>query len=273
MNSSDDPPGAASLTLVPPSPVTDRIIVDVRAAPPPGAAGRRPFDVSVFIDHEAPDHLLHQACVEASPAGAALVQFRWPTAGHAGEHQLIVRARNGSATLRATKPLRILPSTQRSTGRIDGAWAGFYHWSESEGRMWNSQIKLMTDAHWRALALAMHRAGMDIVVIQESVRNQAYVGHHRIPEEGYHGRAFYPSRLHPGRMVIAAMDPIEAMLDAADEHGMLVFLGCGNYAWFDFTAHSLQWHLDLADELFALYGHHPSFYGWYVGEEIHGGLV
>ena len=53
---------------------------------------------------------------------------------------------------------------------------------------------------------------------------------------------------------------------------MAVFPGVGLYAWFDFTPDSLQWHLDVIAELWEMYGHHASFYGWYVSEEVHGVL-
>ncbi len=35
---------------------------------------------------------------------------------------------------------------------------------------------------------------------------------------------------------------------------------------------SLRWHKQVARELWERYGHHPSFYGWYVSEEQDGGL-
>jgi hypothetical protein len=40
------------------------------------------------------------------------------------------------------------------------------------------------------------------------------------------------------------------------------------FAWFDFTAESLCWHLNIMKELYDLYSHHPSFYGWYISEEM-----
>ncbi len=88
----------------------------------------------------------------------------------------------------------------------------------------------------------------------------------------YDGRAFYPSGLYPGRMPLAARDPIEAVLRAADRCGMHVLLGVGLFAWFDFSEQSLEWHRRVARELFQRYGGHASFYGWYVSEEIMGDL-
>lgn len=73
-------------------------------------------------------------------------------------------------------------------------------------------------------------------------------------------------------MPLAARDPIEAVLRAADRCGMHVLLGVGLFAWFDFSEQSLEWHRRVARELFQRYGGHASFYGWYVSEEIMGDL-
>ncbi|MCR6722176.1 MAG: DUF4434 domain-containing protein [Chitinophagaceae bacterium] len=62
------------------------------------------------------------------------------------------------------------------------------------------------------------------------------------------------------------------MLSAADEYGMHVWMGVGLFAWFDFSPASLEWHKIVAQELWDKYGHHPSFYGFYVSEEMGGSL-
>src|SRR5437773_968926 len=160
----------------------------------------------------------------------------------------------------------------RSTKKIDGAFMGFYHWSETEGKHWNNDLKKMTDNQWKELVDAQHNLQMNIIVMQELFRNQMYVGEHSIEKEGYKGLAYYPSKLFAGRMPIAAKDPVEAVLSEADKNGMNVFIGVGMYAWFDFTAGSLLWHKKVAQELWDRYGHHPSFYGWYISEEMDGGL-
>ncbi|MGB9809451.1 MAG: DUF4434 domain-containing protein, partial [Caldanaerobacter sp.] len=84
--------------------------------------------------------------------------------------------------------------------------------------------------------------------------------------------AFYPSKIYPERFDIAAKDPVEAILSAADECEMNVFLGVGLFAWFDFSEESLKWHKRVTEELFEMYGHHKSLYGWYISEEMFGSL-
>ena len=73
-------------------------------------------------------------------------------------------------------------------------------------------------------------------------------------------------------MPIVAKDPVEAILDEADRLGMSVMLGVGMFAWFDFTEESLKWHENVAEELWNRYGHHDSFYAFYISEECAGNL-
>lgn len=54
----------------------------------------------------------------------------------------------------------------------------------------------MTDDHWREMIRSMHKIEMDMVVIQEVFRHQAYIGSSTTVED-YPGKAFYPSKLYP----------------------------------------------------------------------------
>ena len=266
------PPGEVSLTLIPPSPVTDKITLDVRTAVWNQSAEAQTFDVAVFVDQEDPANLLHSESLHLDANTCKGTKFRWSTDGYAGQHTLILVAKSDTHTHRTTQPIQVLASDIRSTRQIDGAWFEFYHWSEAEGRPWNKEIRKTTDSEWREMIAAMHHIGMDIVIVQEVFRNQKYVGKHKIETEGYGGEAYYPSKLYSQRKDIGAKDPLGAVLAEADKHGMHVMLGVGLYAWFDFTPASLLWHKQVAGELWERYGHHPSFYGWYVSEEIAGNL-
>jgi hypothetical protein len=130
----------------------------------------------------------------------------------------------------------------------------------------------MTDTDWRELVRGMHAIGMNVIVNTMLFQNFTHYDRHSMETDGYPGKAYYPSRLYAARMPIASSDPLEAILSEADKHGMHVFPGIGVYAFFDFTPASLNWHKQVADEVFARYGHHQSFYGWYVSEEILGNL-
>jgi len=262
---------SSSLTIIPPSPVTDKITLSIRGA----VKNQNSFPVTVkakfYLDENAESSLLHQERMQISPTSARGIYFDWPTTGQAGEHRIIFSVESEDGNQSAEQLLKIYRGDQRSTGMINGAWSGFYMWG-NEGMLWMEELVKMTDTQWREMVRAMNEIGMNILVIQEMFRNQEYVDAHNMDEEGYKGKAFYPSALFPGRMNITSKDPLEAILSAADDYGMHVFIPVGIYAWFDYSEGSLQWHKKVASELWERYGHHPSFYGWYISEEIHGWL-
>jgi hypothetical protein len=159
-----------------------------------------------------------------------------------------------------------------SSKLLDGCWIDLYHWSEDEGRWFNKALKELTEEDWKDQIRSMARVGIRGIVIQNLFYINEYVGTNSLTLENYHGEAFYPSELYPGRYDIRAKDVLRAILEAADECGMHVLIGVGLFAWFDFSAVSLEWHKRVARELFDMYGHHSSFYGYYVSEEIPGSL-
>lgn len=270
---SGGPKPEISLTLIPPSPITDQITLDVRAGIWNHTAKRKSITVSFYLDKESPKNLLHTEDILVAANENSGVKFRWSTKNHAGNHKIILVTKDGKKILHKEKPMQIIASNIRSTRTIDGAWFGFYHWSEAEGKYWNAELKKATDAQWEEMMRDQSKLDMNIIVIQDVVRNpDAYAGKHNIETEGYKGLPYYPSDIISGQFPLAAKDPLEAVLKSADENGMNVFVGVGSYAWFDFTHGSLEWHKKLADELWKKYGHHESFYGWYVSEEQDGGL-
>lgn len=260
---------AVSLTVIPPSPVTSRIIMSLRGSAVNNSDSACDFELSFRAGTET----VYSSTVKSvQPGKAAAAYFRLPTAKYVGKQKFSFFAKGGGQEYSASEDIEVIESDLRSPNILGGAWNGIYHWSEQEGRLWNSDIKKLTDEQWREQVRGMHEIGLDIIVIQETWRNQEYCGKHNIPETGYKGRAYYPSELYPGRMPISAEDPLEAVLSQADELGMKVFPGVGLYAWFDYTKDSLEWHKKVASELWKIYGHHKSFYGFYVSEESCGDL-
>ena len=261
------------LELIPPSPVTDKVILDIRGAVENNTASDQQYSLSLYLDHESATTLLHGEKVKIAAHGNAGIYYRHSTESWTGKHRIILVVASPNEKIRATRDVEVLSSAIRSTRTVDGAWVGIAHWSEEEGRHWNSTIRKLTEDDWRQQIDGMHGIGMDTVVIQESFRNQEYYGRNTIPNTGYKGLAYYPSELFSGRAQVTARDPLEAILSEADRLQMNVFLGVGMYAWFDFSAPSLEWHKKVAEELWHRYGHHPSFYGWYVSEETYGSLI
>ena len=260
------------LTLIPPGRVTDKITLDIRAGIVNHGDTPRSMNASVYLNVESPDSLLSCTIVNIPPHGAKELRADLPTANLYGNNRVIFTVTDQDGTYRMEKEFTVVPSYIRSTRLIDGAFIGLYHWSEEEGRHWNQDVRQMTCDQWREMIRSMHAVGMDIVVLQELFRNQAYVGDHSLTVSNYSGKAFYPSRLYPGRMDIACDDPVEAILSECDSLGMNVMMGVGMFAWFDFTPESLQWHKDVSRELWDMYGHHPSFYSFYISEECAGNL-
>jgi hypothetical protein len=260
------------ITLIPPAFITDQIDLDIRAGIQNEQETLLKATVTFYLNEENEKGKLHSEEITLSGKTAKGLQFSMPAKGHVGKNKVLVIVAGKGFTTKVEKDIEIVSAATRSTKTIGGAWISFYHWSETEGKMWNPAIKNLTDSQWMEMVSGMHEVGMDIIVIQESFRNQAYVGGHDIDTNGYKGKAFYPSKLYPDRMPIAAKDPVEAVLTRADQLGMHVFMGVGMYAWFDYTKGSLNWHKKVAKELWDNYHQHPSFYGFYVSEEGMGSL-
>ncbi|MDQ7949108.1 MAG: DUF4434 domain-containing protein [Pedobacter sp.] len=260
------------LSLIPPTQITNLVNLDIRAGLKNKSANATTVEVTLYLNAEKPENIIHQAKLELAAHAADFVKFSMPTKDKVGMNKIILKVKGDGFEARKEKEVEIVASTVRSNKKIGGAWISFYHWSEEEGKMWNPALKKMTDEQWKELVRSMHELGMDIIVIQESFRNQEYVGKHNMDRTGYTGKAFYPSKLFPARMPIAAKDPIEAVLSEADQLGMHVMMGVGMYAWFDYTPGSLAWHKKVAQELYEMYGQHNSFYGFYVSEEGMGSL-
>ncbi len=265
--------GGVSLTLIPPSTVSDKINLDIRAGLKNNTAKERKFYLEFYLDKVGDGSLLHKASVTLLPDTVAEVKFRWNTSGYAGEREIILKVESGAGDTILNKNIQILPSEMPSTKRIDGAFTGFLHWSEAEGKHWNDELRKATASQWAEMIDAQDKLGMNILVVQTVYHNPAMYAHkHTMERDGYTGVPFYPSALYPGRADIAARDPLEDVMAQADKRGVNVFVGIGMYAWFDFSKESLKWHEEVAKEIWEKYGHHPSFYGWYISEEQDGGL-
>lgn len=262
---------SVSLALVPPARLTDQVVLEVRAAIR-GSENRQEAMVSFYLDRETPKGLLHRERVVVTAGTPASVRFRLLTKGQEGHHNIIVVAEMGSKRWKSKQAIQIVRSPCRSPGTIDGAWINFSHFSEKEGERWLKELHKMTEADWREHVRDMHEIGMDTVVIHEVFRSKPSQGQHTMSTTGYSGRAFYPSKLYAAHTDITSRDPVEAVLSEADGLEMHVFIGVGMYAGFDYSLGSLEWHKRVASELWERYGHHRSFYGWYVPETARGDL-
>lgn len=184
--------------------------------------------------------------------------------------EFLFKSYSSNNSIKRTVNYQIIDSQQNSTTLIDGCWVSLYHWSEDEGRWFNPDLKKLANEDWKEQIYAMNHIGIKGIVIQNVFDSDKYVEQHNMTVQTYNGKAYYPSKLYKERVPITADNPIEAILQAADEVGMSVLLGVGLYAWFDFSKESIEWHKEVTIELNKMYGHHQSLYGWYISEEMFG---
>lgn len=262
----------ASLALIPPSPITREVNLDIRVSAYNDSEQTRLATLTVYLDEEKGKNLLHQKEVRLPSGTAAGTAFRWSAKAHPGRHRILLVVKSQDGVQRVEQPIEIIDSRVRSTHRLGGAWMDIYHHDEHEGKPFNEELARMTDDDWRQLVRAMHATEQNLLVITMMFQNFAHRGKHSFTPKDYPGKAYYPSRLYSARMPIASRDPLETIMAEADKLGMQVMPGVGNYAFFDYTPDSLQWCTNVADELWQQYGHHRSFYGWYLSHEQCGPL-
>ncbi|AQQ72274.1 hypothetical protein SMSP2_02656 [Limihaloglobus sulfuriphilus] len=259
--------------MLPPGRVSSIVPIEVRAGFMNGLNDDAGAGISFYLNGKDSENMVYSRQVEIEAGGTELVKFNLETKGLTGKNKLFALVtQNGKIVESVEKDFSIVETGVRSTRMIDGSWCGICHWSDIEGARWQDDIKKMTAADWHQMVSSMHECGVEVIVIQEIFRHQEYACKHDIPRKGYKGEAFYPSQLYPGRVDVACPDALKAILEKAQELGMYVFVGIGMYAWFDFTPESLEWHKQVAQEVWRLYGGYESFYGWYVSEEAYGSL-
>ncbi|MGA2635893.1 MAG: DUF4434 domain-containing protein [Terracidiphilus sp.] len=139
---------------------------------------------------------------------------------------------------------------------ISGSWFEFQHHSTVEGVDWNPACARFTTAQWEAKIQEIAEAGLDYLVLMATA---------------VYYRSFYKTSIYP-QWKLACPDPLEAVLSAADKYKIKFFIGAGFYGdWesdkviSDPVAYKKR--LQSLGELVHLYGHHPSFYGWYWPDE------
>ena len=138
-----------------------------------------------------------------------------------------------------------------------GSWFEFEHHNQPEGKYWNPALSKFTKEQWKAKIKEMYEAGMEYLILLSVA---------------YEGKTFYPSKLQP-QHDYACADPLEAVLEAADECGVKFFVS--NDFWSDWTKPWIAvkdeaiWKLREKgmEEVAEKYAHHKSFYGWYYPHE------
>lgn len=144
---------------------------------------------------------------------------------------------------------------------ITGSWFEFRHHSPAEGKYWNDTCRTFTAEQWREKVREASLLGLRYLVLM----NTAIV----YDDDAY---CYFDTDIYPFADMECA-DPLGALLSAADEEGIRVFVSCGFYGNWTKPAENMK--SDVVREkaframrqLWDRYGEHPSFYGWYFPDE------
>ncbi len=124
------------LTLIPPGTITDKVDLDIRAGIVNQGNSSETYGVSIYLDEENDEALLHYSSITLGSGEATAVKYVMKTEDLDGWHRIIldVTTADGKNAGKISKDFEVIESDIRSTRLIDGAWAGIYHWSEEEGK-------------------------------------------------------------------------------------------------------------------------------------------
>jgi hypothetical protein len=251
------------MTVVPPGPVSSHTQVEVRVAARNHTPRAAKFEVIVTVDSVAGKSLpIKRIPFEVAPHGQEFKTVRFAAEQFIGKNQVRCRV-TGEADFESTHewPLHVVPSKTRALPLIQFGWIdpGAVAAPQSPGR------PAMTEHELRAAIDRYHAAGVNGLIIT-------------YPEyicSG--GGAYYPSRVFANYPRPAAFDIVGTILNQASKNSQHVFVGLGRgpdetLTWTGFDdpdrkKAASEFSMKTAVELWQLYGHEPSFYGWYLTHE------
>ena len=146
---------------------------------------------------------------------------------------------------------------------IDGTWFEFYHHSQVEGTYWNPACRAFTEDQWREKLTEIRDLGMEYVVLM--CTSLCYSDR---------GESYFPGGPFPFPEEMACKDPMGVLFRQCDALGLKLFVSCGFYGDWTRARDNMvspqvrQRAYGAMEELYALYGGHSSFYGWYLPDEI-----
>ena len=144
---------------------------------------------------------------------------------------------------------------------ISGSWFEFRHHSPAEGKYWNDTCRTFTAEQWHKKVAEIATLKMKYLVLM----NTAIV----YDDDEY---CYFDTDIFPFADM-ECKNPIEALLSAADEYGIKVFISCGFYGNWTKPGENMksgsvrERAFRAMRQLWEKYGSHPSFYGWYFPDE------
>lgn len=126
------------LSLIPPGTITDKVDLDVRAGIVNKGTSAESYNIYMYLGDPSEEHLLLNESVTLNPGENYQSKYILETEGMVGKNEVSLKivTADGKEISKASE-FEVVKSDIRSTRLIDGAWAGLYHWSEEEGKLWN----------------------------------------------------------------------------------------------------------------------------------------
>lgn len=263
------PPIAVRMAVVPAGPVSDQTRVEVRLGLENRTNATHDVAVQVFIDRIDPAARVHNQTLTLAAGDRTLVRRWWGTETHAGRHRVLYQIDAAGQCLSGEWPLDVLASDASGLPVFQGVWL------EPVGVLWSCETDRPeeTAANVRASIDAVCRLDMNMIVLGAVE---------------YLGMFFYPSEIEffdrevnrQCRGRDCRFDMVEMVLSQADRHDKHVFLGLGRGGdlqllwefdrpdWPERNRAAIALAQRIARELWDRYGHHRSFYGWYLTHEM-----
>ena len=148
---------------------------------------------------------------------------------------------------------------------ITGAWFEFYHHNPAEGKYYNPALRAFSADQWRAMIGDAKAIGMDTLVLTCS--SLVY------PD---HSESYGPVDVFP-QAKMACENPLDVLMQKAEEEGMRVFLSAGFYGmWYDSEGNMQSREVEkrafrACETMYARYKDFASFAGWYLPDETEAG--
>lgn len=265
--------GTASLTVVPPGPVSNQVEVELRSSVTNGAAEARRFELSWHVDRAGKSELVKQVTAVV-PGGKSAFHAAWlSTSGRTGDNRIRLRVTCAGARVAEKEwPLSVVHSKTRALPVLQGGWLDPLGLSSSV----YARSREATTEDVRRMLRSLRELGMRVVIV-------TYVE--------YFGHFFYPTDItfrdrdvgKTTRGQWFGFDVVETVLSEAERQGMHVFLGLGRGGDTQLLGQGLsdarrlsaavKLSKQVARDLWDRYGRQQSFYGWYLTHEtndLHG---
>ena len=141
--------------------------------------------------------------------------------------------------------------TENPIKSVRGTWINFAYMDERNKYMNPAGTDMTSPELWRLKMKELSEMGMEYIVIM-------YAANER--------KSYYPSTFMAPAYTTGRESPIDAVMNAADEYNLKVFMSTGWAVNQDdniLTQEILETQLKILRETAGLYSKHKSFYGWY----------